>query len=154
MYRRLSLYPFLLLFVISACNDHLKIEANNLPQGYADSQLVGSWKITAVVSNTPYDWDGNGTAETDLYSTLTACDKDNLYTFVGNKTGTYKFNCNTTKNGTWQIFNVQQLEYTPEGQNTEVEKIISMTSVQFKTQYDYFIPPAQIFTLTKTWSRQ
>src|SRR5688572_33382679 len=114
MYRR-CLYLFLAGFILNSCNDHLEIEANNNPQGYADSQLVGLWKVTALTSNAPYDWDGNGTTETDVYSTWSDCQKNNLYRFDGNKTGVYQLNCNTTHGGVWQIFNVQQLEYTPDG---------------------------------------
>ena len=151
---RLNLYLILTCLLLGSCNDHLEIEANNLPQGYADSQVVGSWKITAVMSDAPFDWDGNGSVETNVYNAWASCEKDNLYTFVGNKTGTYRLNCNLTKTGTWQIFNVKDLQYTPDGMNTVTERIISMTSVQFKTTRLYFVPPASNVTLTTTWSRQ
>lgn len=152
--RRRHLIPVLALFFLASCNDHLKIEANNDPQGYADSQVVGLWKITSVSSDLPYDWDGNGSTETDIYSTWTSCQKDNLYRFSGDKTGVYQINCNTTRNGEWQIFDVRQLEYTPEGMSTLVEKFISMTSNQFRTTRTESIPSGQVLTITKTWSRQ
>ena len=146
------LYLFFLL-VLSSCNDHLKIESNNNPQGYADSQVVGVWKITAVESNLPYDWDGNGSVENDIYSTWSPCQKDNLYTFSGNKSGVYKLDCSTTVNGQWQIWEVQQLEYTPDGMSTIIEKFISMTSNQFKTTRTQVVTGGQSFLITKTWSR-
>jgi hypothetical protein len=153
MYRR-CLYLFLAGFVLISCNDHLEIEANNNPQGYADSQLVGLWKVTGLTSNLPFDWDGNGTTETDVYSTWSDCQKNNLYRFDGNKTGVYQLNCNSTHNGVWQIFNVQQLEYTPDGMSTHVERFISMTSNQFKTTRTETVSQGQTFTITKIWSRQ
>ena len=82
------------------------------------------------------------------------CDKDHLYTFNGNKTGVYKINCSTTVNGVWQIFETQQLEYTPEGMSTLAEKIVAMTSSEFKTTRTITVPSGQIFTLTRTWTRQ
>jgi len=147
-------YLFLILLVFYSCNDHLEIEANNNPQGYADSQVVGVWKITAFTSNQPYDWDGNGTTETDIYSTWSPCQKDNLFKFVGDKSGVYKLDCNINVNGVWQIFNVQQLEFTPDGMSTQVEKFISMTSNEFKTTRTEVIPGGPSFLVTKTWTRQ
>lgn len=151
---RNRLYLLLLLPAFYSCNDHLKIEANNNPQGYADSQVVGVWKITAFTSNQPYDWDGNGTSETDIYSTWSPCQKDNLFKFVGDKSGVYKLDCNTNLNGVWQIFNVQQLEFTPDGMSTQVEKFISMTSGEFKTTRTEVIPGGPSILVTKTWTRQ
>ncbi len=153
MYR---FYITLLLssITILACNDHLKIESNNNPQGYADSQVVGLWKITAANSDFPYDWDGNGSPETDIYATWTDCLKNNSFQFFGDKTGIFQLNCNETHNGIWQIYNLRQLEYTPDGMSTEVEKFISMTSNQFKTTRTHTIPGGQTYTITKTWTRQ
>ena len=139
--------------LLFSCNDHLEIEANNNPQGYADSQVVGEWKITAVHSSIAYDWDGNGTPETDIFNSWSDCDKDHLYTFVGNKSGVYKLNCNTTLNGVWQIFEVRYLEYTPDGLSTLSEKIISMTSNEFKTSRSFTTPSGQSCLITKTWTR-
>ena len=152
--KRLILYLFASVFFITSCNDHLKIEKNNDPQGYADSQFVGTWKIVSKDSNIPWDWDNNGTAETNIFATLPTCDQDNLYTFVGDKTGTFKINCSFTKDGSWQIINTQYLIYTPLGLAPESEKVISMTSVQFKSALDLTLPNGQSATITKTWARQ
>ena len=154
MYRRILYLLFFGLF-FSACNPHLKTEANNLPQGVADSQVVGSWKITAFSSNAPYDWDRNGSTETDIYNLWTACEKDNLYVFVGDKTGTFKINCNVSGNGIWQIYNTEQLGIAFLGQPMEVERFVvgTMTSNQFKTQITVIVSTGQEFTLIKTWTR-
>ena len=153
---RLILYIIAFTFFISACNDHLKIDANNNSQGYADSQFVGSWKITAVSSTVPWDWDGNGSVESNIYSTWTVCQKDNLYTFVGDatKTGSFKLNCSTTADGNWRIINTQYLFYQPINLNPESEKVISMTSIQFITSLDIVLPSGQPASIIKTWTRQ
>src|ERR1043165_1620816 len=126
------LYIIISFFILS-CDDHLKIEANDDLQGYADSQFVGTWKVTAAESDVPWDYDNNGTSETNLFLTWSNCQKDNLYTFVGDKTGTFKIDCNTTKDGSWMVVSTQYLNYTLLGGVTESEKIVQMTSVQFKT---------------------
>ena len=151
---RLILYSFFFAILQSSCRQHLKIEANNEPQGYADSQVVGTWKVTALVSHAPYDWNLDGTPETDIYSTWTACDKDNLFVFDGNKTGTYKMNCNSTLPGPWQIYDTQLLQFTPGQMSTYSERIIQMSSNEFKTTRVEIVPGGQTFTITRTWTRQ
>jgi hypothetical protein len=151
---RLILYLLLLAFPGISCNDHLKIEANNDPQGYADSQFVGSWKIVGINSDVAWDWDGNGTTEKNIFATLAPCDKDNLFTFIGDKTGTFKLNCSVTKDGSWQIIDTKYLFYTPLGSSPESETVISMTSVQFKSTIAVTLPNSQSAIITKTWARQ
>ena len=151
---RLISYLLFPVFFISACNDHLKIEKNGDPQGYADSQFVGIWKITAINSDVAWDYDGNGTTETNIFATLSACEKDNLYTFVGDKTGTFKFDCSLTKDGSWEVVATKYLQYTPLGLSPESETVISMTSVQFKSSLPVALSNGQPATITKTWTRQ
>lgn len=151
---RLILYLLLLASPGISCNDHLKIEANNDPQGYADSQFVGTWKIVGITSDVAWDWDGNGSSEKNIFATLTTCDKDNLFTFIGDKTGTFKLTCSVTKDGSWQIIDTKYLVYTPLGSSPEYETLISMTSVQFKTTIAVALPNGQPATITKTWARQ
>jgi hypothetical protein len=142
----------------------LKIEKNNDPQGYADSQFVGSWKITALSCDVAYDWNNDGTTERDIYSTWTSCQRDNLYTFTGDtlsaakKKGTFKMDCSVTNPGEWQIVfsdnpKSQSLVYTPLGLGPESEIITDMTSVQFQSVLLLTLNglPA---TITKTWTRQ
>ncbi|TMI86060.1 MAG: hypothetical protein E6H08_21685 [Bacteroidetes bacterium] len=157
--RRIILYLFISVFFISSCNDHLKIEKNSDPQGYADSQFVGSWKITALSCDVAYDWNNDGVPERDIYSTWTSCERDNLFTFTGDtsmggyKKGTFKINCSTTKTGDWQIVNTKSLLYVPAGLGPESETVTDMTSVQFQSILLLTLNgmPA---TITKTWTRQ
>ena len=157
--RRLILYLFTSVFFITSCNDHLKIEKNNDPQGYADSQFVGSWKITALSCDVSYDWNNDGIPERDIYGTWLPCERDNLYTFTGDtaaagyKKGTFKINCSVTKTGEWQIVNTKDLVYVPVGLGPESEKIIEMTSVQFRSILLLTLN-GQPATITKTWTRQ
>jgi len=158
--KRPILYLFFSVFFISSCNDHLKIEANNDPQGFADSQFVGSWKIVAINSDVAYDWNNDGTTERDIYGTWSPCQRDNLFTFTGDtatggdKKGTFKITCSVIKNGVWQIVNTKFLVYTPLGLSPEAERVIDMTSVQFKSTLALTLSNGQPATITKTWARQ
>ena len=157
--RRLILYLFTSAFFISSCNDHLKIEKNDDPQGYADSQFVGSWRVTALSCDVAFDWNNDGTTERDIYSTWTACERDNLFTFTGDtatggyKKGTFKINCSVTKTGDWQIVNTKSLVYVPLGLGPESERVIEMTSIQFQSILLVTLN-GQNATITKTWTRQ
>lgn len=150
---RLILYLLSLGIFIFSCKK-VEVDANNDPQGYADSQVVGSWKITAVNADIAYDWDGNGVPETDLYPAMSACDKDNLYIFDPNKTGSFKKNCNSSEAGIWEIYQSRILIIIPDTAPAELQKMISMTSVQFVTTMQVVAPSGQTITLSKTWTRQ
>jgi hypothetical protein len=150
---RLILY-LLSLGIFSFSCKKIDVDANTDPQGYADSQVVGTWKITAVNADIPYDWDGNGTPETDLYPAMSACDKDNLYIFDPSKTGSFKKNCNSSQVGVWDIYQSRTLIMIPDSAPAELQKMISMTSVQFVTTVQVVAPSGQTITLSRTWSRQ
>lgn len=132
----------------------VEVDKNNDIQGYADSQIVGTWKIIAISSDKPFDWDGNGSTETDIFSTWTDCNKDNLFFFDGTKTGTYRYSCNLTKNGTWNMLDRFRIILYPDGIIPQEETIKSLTSNQFITAS--FVSPVtgQTFEVSKTWQRQ
>lgn len=144
----------LLCLIITGCSGHLSSDISNGNQGYADSQVVGTWKITAYVSSAPYDWNGDGRPETDIFSTWNSCQQDNLFQFHPDKTGQFKVSCLLSGPGTWQIINSIFLYYTRTGQIPEAEKIVSMTSAEFKTVQEVTVYTGQNLTLTKTWRRQ
>jgi len=140
--------------LLFACTDHLKTEANNDPQGYSNAQVIGTWKITAVSSDVPNDWNRDGITETDIYATWLACQKDNLYSFIVDNTGTFKLNCTTTESGSWQVVNTQHLLFDSPATGIELEKFISMSNLEFKTTRGYTLSNGQPATVTKTWTRQ
>ena len=150
---RLILYSLFIGNLAFSCNK-IDTDSNGDPQGYADSQVVGTWKITGLNANAPYDWDGNGVPETNLFPALSACDKDNLYVFDQDKTGNFKKNCNINQDGTWEIYQTKYLIITPASAPAEMERMTSMTSMQFVTSRQVVAPSGETFTISKTWSRQ
>jgi hypothetical protein len=145
--------PCLLLLLLFTSCYKVEVERNDLPQGYSVAQLIGVWKVTAVSSDKANDWDGNGTAENDIYSTWPDCKKDNLYQFNSNYTGSYKLDCSDTKAGTWRLDGTVTLVWTPSGSAAAYEKIIYLTSNTFKTEYNLNLP-TQTYKITKTWLLQ
>ncbi|MGZ3839414.1 MAG: DUF5004 domain-containing protein [Flavisolibacter sp.] len=129
-------------------------EANALPQGFSVSQVIGTWKVEGLSSDKPYDWDGNGTAETDVYSTWSACEKDNLYTFNSDYSGNYRFSCSSTKLGAWRLDGTVTLVWIASGSPETYEKIVYLTSDTMKTQITIKQSNGQTYSLTKVWKLQ
>lgn len=149
-----SLLCSLLLITIFPSCYKVEVEANDRPQGFSVAQLVGKWKITAISSDKANDWDGNGTMETDIYDTWSACQKDNLYQFNSNYSGTFKLNCSDTKTGTWHLDGTTTLVWAPSGSVSSFEKITYLTSDIFKSETFLSFSNGQTYTITKTWSLQ
>jgi hypothetical protein len=154
MFRFKPTAPFLFCFAVLFSCERIEADKNQDPQGYADSQMVGNWKITEIFSDKPYDWDGNGSAETDIYSVWSDCEKDNLYIFDGTKTGIYKITCSLTKNGTWHMPDRITIVFIPDGLEPRQENITGLTSNEFKTKTIVISPNGQNFVIGKTWTRQ
>jgi hypothetical protein len=57
--------------------------------------IVGTWKLTGLTADVPYDWNFDGVMETDLYAVFTACQKDNELTLIVGS-GRAKNDCNDT----------------------------------------------------------
>jgi len=130
----------------------IEVEANNLPQGYSVAQIVGTWKIIGISSNKARDWDGNGTNETDIYNTWSDCQKNNLYEFNSDYSGTYKMSCNDIKPGSWYLNGIT-LTLTPNGFGPQPEKIIYLITDTFKTTSTVTVN-GQNYTITKVWKFQ
>jgi hypothetical protein len=115
---KLQLPQFILFFItviVTISCYKVTVDKNNNPQGYADSQVVGTWKITSIKSDKPYDWNGDGASETDIFSTYDDCKKNNSYQFFSDKKGNYQLSCNNTRDGTWEILDTKILEWIPQG---------------------------------------
>jgi hypothetical protein len=145
---------FSLIIILTLSCYKITVDKNNNDQGYADSQLVGTWKITSLKSDKAHDWNGDGVTETDIYSTFDDCRKDNLYQFMSDKKGIFKISCNTMLDGTWDILDTKILIWIPQGSFTNNEELSNMTSISFNTIRKEQLAPGQIFTITTKWERQ
>ncbi len=151
---RLILYLLFIGSFIVSC-DKLPENSNTDPQGYSESQVVGTWMITGLTADFPYDWDGNGTSETNLYPVMSSCEKNNLYVFDPNKTGSFKKDCNTNQQGEGKVYQTQFLLLIPTGgAPSEMEKYTSQPSATFVTTRQVVAPSGQVITLSKTWTKQ
>jgi hypothetical protein len=73
----------------------LLFQCNKTENPSVQEQLIGSWMITGDSYTPGYDYDFDGTDETDAFAEYEACDKDDLIVFKSNGQGDY--NMGTTK---------------------------------------------------------
>lgn len=97
------LFVAALLFVSCSKSINDKPVDKDDPKGLG-AKLIGNWKLTAQVSEIPYDWDGNGTEETDVFSIYSSCGRDQGFVFNVDGTGSRKMPCQTALLTTWKVF--------------------------------------------------
>lgn len=67
--------------------------------------LEGTWAITGIRSDRPYDWNGDGRTETDIYGSYTTCQRDIVVVFQNNGYGQIRQGCNASwQNINWQFY--------------------------------------------------
>lgn len=71
----------LLSFLFLACSKDDK------PKSRMDLLTNGPWHVTNYTIDPAFDWDGDGTQETDIYSVMEPCIKDDRTTFHSNGSG-------------------------------------------------------------------
>lgn len=143
------------LFIMAACSKGHDVQPvdntqTNLPL------LNGTWKITAQTSNAPYDWDGDGDTETDLFATKPSCATGyKMILSYPSMAGTIDATCTIKKNITWNLSDHgNTLNWTIANASTVAEKIISISSTQLKTTSQEQPPNATTFTITTTYTKQ
>jgi len=86
------------LFVFSSCS---KNDASA-----STDDLVGTWQVTDIRSDRPYDWDGDGYSETDIFDTYSNCQQDIRLVFENGGYGQSRQGCNSYwQNMYWQLSN-------------------------------------------------
>ena len=90
----------LALVVLNSCTKG-EIQPNN-------NALIGTWVVTAIQSDRPYDWDADGYAETDIFHTYSYCQQDIQLVFESGGYGESRQGCNSAwENMDWQLGNNQ-----------------------------------------------
>ena len=66
-----------------------------------EDSIIGTWQVVGIRSNIPYDWNGDGYAETDIYGSYDYCQRDIEMAFDYNGSGQSRQGCNSY----WQAMN-------------------------------------------------
>jgi hypothetical protein len=114
--------------------------------------LIGTWEVTGIRSDRPYDWDGDGYSETDIYNTYSFCQREIILEFENNGYGQARQGCNSFwENMYWDL----------SGRNLRIDLAgddLNLDLVQF-TPYtirgdDYVYVNGQNFVITYTLSKR
>lgn len=118
--------------------------------------VTGTWEIVAKTGSIAYDWNGDGTPETDIYSSMTGCQKGfNIY-FAPGMDGVVHQDCATLqKQITWNLSDKGwKLNWTITGSSAVSEKIISISATQLRTETKAQPPGSNEITITTTYQKQ
>ena len=86
------------LILLSSCS---KENTNSRPD-----TLIGTWAVVGISSNTPFDFNGDGRTETDIYGNYNACQRDIVLTFEQGGYGQARQGCTAyTETLSWQFSN-------------------------------------------------
>jgi hypothetical protein len=93
-------YSVLLLISVVAFSSCQKTDVFN-----EERNIEGTWSITGIGSDRPYDFNGDGYAETDIYSTYSSCGRDIVTVFQSGGYGQMRQGCNAYwQNMNWQLY--------------------------------------------------
>jgi len=86
------------LFVFTNCTKQDTVTNTN--------QIQGSWIVTGINSDYPYDWNNDGYTETDIFSTYSYCQRDISLNFQQSGYGQSRQGCDAPiENMSWQLSN-------------------------------------------------
>ena len=77
-----------LLFLLSCSKENNSEPVDTEDPKHVSANVVGQWKLIAETSSPAYDWNGDGTPETDRFAVYSNCEKERIFNFVQGGTGT------------------------------------------------------------------
>jgi len=115
---------------------------------------TGSWKRTALVSTPAYDWNADGTFDTNILNTMFPCEKDNFETYQTNGmvvTDEGATKCNSSDPQTWSVtwaFGDNETKLIWDG--NDVYTLLELTETNLKFQ-STFVENGVTYTQVETY---
>lgn len=153
-----------LLFISCSKNSNSDQQPEQTPKDplKLSSKLVGTWKLTAKISNPAFDYTGDGVPESDVYAALPSCYKNLGFTCNQNGTGVLDFNCSIKLPTKWQVTDISKIfryNFSTDGgasYGADVkDTIIELTNTKLVYRYAHELgAPGTYYTVTETYSKQ
>ncbi|NTS40245.1 hypothetical protein HRG84_04945 [Flavisolibacter sp. BT320] len=147
------------LFACSKSSTETPVDKDD-PKGQK-TKLIGSWKLSAQVTDTPYDFDGDGTNDTDLFAMYSSCGKDQGFVFNADGTGSRKFSCQPARLTTWKVIsNSDSIAFMMSVDNGQTftdggkVELVDVTSTQLVLRYKMSLVQSPVLQLTDTYVKQ
>ena len=115
---------------------------------------TGIWKRTALISNPAYDWNADGTFDTNILNTMFPCEKDNFETYRTNgidETNEGPTKCNASDPQTWTatwLFIDNETKLIFDG--VDVYTLLELTATTLKYQ-STFVESGVTYTHVETY---
>lgn len=133
-----------LFLMLSGCTKDTSINSSN--------DLSGTWAVTGISSNIPYDFNHDGYTETDIYGTYSNCQRDIVLTFDTGGYGQSREGCNAPwENLSWQYSNNRLDLYIPSG---DIHLDITQYDGNTLRGYDQVQVDGRNYNITYTLSRR
>ena len=133
----------LVLFLSSCSKNDVRATADD---------LIGVWEVTGIRSDRPYDWDGDGFEETDIFSNYSFCQRDITLVFEEGGYGQSRQGCNSFwENMYWQLSG-RNLSIDLPGDNLNLD-LVQFTPYTIRGD-DYVYVNGQNFVITYTLSKR
>lgn len=149
MQKKFFTLPVLLvaaIFVFSSCT-----KSDVISDEY---DVVGTWAVTGIRSNTSNDWDGDGRSETDIYGTYSSCQRDIILVFDDYGTGQGRQGCNAY----WQNLDWQLTNNNRNLRIDLIEDVIELSNLRISSNTiqgdDYVYSNGRNYTITYTLQRR
>lgn len=144
------------LLVITAMATFFSCNKSDNDRVKTKTELItmGSWKRTAFIATPAYDWNADGTFDTNLLNTMFPCEKDNFETYQTNGmvvTNEGITKCNASDPQTWSVswtFGDNETKLIWDG--TDVYTLLELTEATLKFQ-STFVENGVSYTHVETY---
>lgn len=146
----------LILLILSSCKKHNDAVTQPDVTNQNAALLAGTWKYSGRVISPAYDWDGNGTLDTEVYSLYTECQKSYELKLNAAGSGTLKKICNIPfEHIEWNLLDRGlTLHYAINNGGNVSEKIILINNTTLVTESKFEPSTGETYTITNTYKNQ
>ena len=117
-----------------------------------EEDLIGTWQVYDIRSDRPYDWDGDGFSETDIFGNYSYCQQDIFLVFEPGGYGEARQGCNAPwQSMYWQLMG-NRLQISLPGDDLDLD-LVQFSPSTIRGQ-DYVYVNGQNFTITYTLMRR
>lgn len=102
--KQLLCYSIAIMLLFANCKKSNPIP---IPDNTVQNQqfLIGNWHLVGQFSDLPFDWNGDGMTETEMYALLDSCDKKYYLKFDNDTRGSLSLNCRSYTPIQWDLEN-------------------------------------------------
>jgi hypothetical protein len=147
MVKQISTYTLglaALLFFLTSCTKDGSISQS--------TDITGDWVVTGIRSDIPYDWNGDGYTERDIFNSYSYCERDIAFNFDYGGYGQIRQGCNASWKALYWDLSGNRLQLDLPGDDINLQ----LTQLSYNTIRgdDYVYIDGRNFVISYTLSRR